>query len=193
MTGLTRQSQVGALGGLVNKHLLVVNKDRLVNRYLLQKDYSLWSSQRPLTRGFKVVNKLGKVVNNHNTKVVNVDRHTKENKETNTKESSLVQPRKRGERCPLKEPSKGENPNLPLIRERYPNGHKECTEFIASCGTYPNFPKQIFALHRIIKAGFDFRDMGRAIDEMEKDPFYRDRNGWDFATLANFIGRRWRS
>lgn len=91
-------------------------------------------------------------------------------------------------RCPL------ENENSTLKSE-YPKGHKECTEYIDSVAQtdknhkFVNYSKQIGCLHRILKAGYSFKEIDVVIEKIKKDNFYREK-GWDFATVASFIDRK---
>lgn len=92
-------------------------------------------------------------------------------------------------RCPLllKE-------NFPDLVAKYPNGHKECTEYIDAVGVekghkFINYPKQIGVVHKMLRAGFDFEDMDGAIDRMNKDNFWQEK-GWDFGNVATILERQ---
>lgn len=84
----------------------------------------------------------------------------------------LKKKEKRESRCPNKE-----------------EGHKGCIEFLDSLGhKFTNYQKQIGHLHSILRAGYTFREINKAIDGIEKDKFYQER-GWDMATVSNYISR----
>lgn len=87
--------------------------------------------------------------------------------------------------CPLLNGS----PLSTLFVKKYPNGHKECVQYLLSCEElrkhkFINRPKQFLTLHKIIKAGFDFTEIDRVMRRVDKK--YGDNN-WDFATLANWL------
>lgn len=88
-------------------------------------------------------------------------------------------------RCPLL------TLKYPELVKRYPNGHRECIDYIDSVGRdkghkFINYQKQIGFVHRILRAGFDFEDMDRIIDKVEKTPFYQE-SGWDFANITSIL------
>lgn len=101
----------------------------------------------------------------------------------------------------LKDTSKGKTVSCPLLQKtypalvaKYPGGHNECVEFIAAVEEekghkFINLPKQFGIVHRILRAGFDFEDMNKALDEIKKNNFYQDK-GWDFATVAQWLERK---
>lgn len=79
----------------------------------------------------------------------------------------------------------------PNLANKYPGGHSECVEFISAVEEekghkFINIPKQFGIVHRILRAGFDFNDMNRALDAIQKNNFYQDK-GWDFATVAQWL------
>lgn len=85
-------------------------------------------------------------------------------------------------------------PSCPLLngsplKEKYPNGHHECTEYILDeekhrAKKFINLPKQYNALHKILRAGygFDKMEITRARVEKKYGP-----HAWDFATLATWL------
>lgn len=82
----------------------------------------------------------------------------------------------------------------PSLAEKYPGGHSECVEFISAVEEekghkFINLPKQFGIVHRILRAGFDFDDMDKALNEIKKNNFYQDK-GWDFATVAQWLERK---
>jgi len=82
----------------------------------------------------------------------------------------------------------------PVLTQKYPGGHNECVEFISAVEEekghkFINLPKQFGVVHRILRAGFDFEDMNKALDEIKKNNFYQDK-GWDFATVAQWLERK---
>lgn len=91
-------------------------------------------------------------------------------------------------RCPLLLPEK-----YPRLVEKYPSGHAECVEFISSIqDTYRNgrkfvnYAKQFQALHKILRAGYDFKEINACIDKMDKNSFWKEK-GWDFTNVANVV------
>ena len=89
--------------------------------------------------------------------------------------------------------------NIPVSLKRVtcPNleeGHKGCIEYIDSVAknnnlkTFVNYQKQIFHLHKLLRAGYKFSDITKVIDKLDKDRFYREK-GWDFATVGNFLDK----
>lgn len=102
----------------------------------------------------------------------------------------------------IKKANKKENTGCPLLlrekypslAEKYPGGHGECVEFISTVEEekghkFINLPKQFGIVHRILRAGFDFDDMNKALDEIKKNNFYQDK-GWDFATVAQWLEKK---
>ncbi len=92
-------------------------------------------------------------------------------------------------RCPLLL-----NEAFPDLCRKYPNGHKECVEYIDSVSKdkghkFVNYAKQIGVVHKILRAGFDFNDMNKALDGIEKNPFYKE-HGWDFVTVSQILERK---
>lgn len=88
-------------------------------------------------------------------------------------------------RCPLEE-------NSPL-KTKYPNGHKECIEFIDSVASlkghkFTNYQKQIGVLHKMLRAERDFEAIAKAAKKIKTDEFYVDK-GWDLATVAAQLDR----
>ena len=80
---------------------------------------------------------------------------------------------------------------------RCPNkkeGHKGCIEFIDSVAlykkkkTFTNYQKQIYHLHKMLKAGYTFDEIDQTIDGIDKKVFYQE-NGWDFATISNELDK----
>ena len=93
-------------------------------------------------------------------------------------------------RCPLLLKEK-----YPALVEKYPNGHQECTEFISSIEQefkdgkkFVNYGKQLGALHKILRAEYSFEQINNCIVRMDENDFWRDK-GWDFADVANVIGK----
>lgn len=91
-------------------------------------------------------------------------------------------------RCPLLLPEK-----YPRLVEKYPNGHAECIEFIGSIQDayrngrkFINYAKQFQALHKILRAGYDFKEINACIDKMDKNSFWKEK-GWDFTNVANVV------
>lgn len=108
--------------------------------------------------------------------------------EGKSRSSSKKSRNKRNCRCPLLLKEK-----YPQLVAKYPNGHAECTEFINSIQDeykngrkFVNYAKQLGALHKILRAGYDFEEINDCIDKMEKNPFWREK-GWDFTNVANVI------
>jgi hypothetical protein len=72
-----------------------------------------------------------------------------------------------------------------------PAGHQDCVEYINSVGKkFPDYPKQIGFLHKIINAGYSFNQMDDAMADMDIDRFYKEK-GWDFADLSSYLGRHY--
>jgi len=97
--------------------------------------------------------------------------------------------KKENSRCPLLLKEK-----YPNIAGKYPGGHSECVEFIRAVEEekghrFINLPKQFGIVHRILRAGFDFENMDKAINVIQKNNFYQDK-GWDFATVAQWLERK---
>ncbi len=72
-------------------------------------------------------------------------------------------------------------------------GHGGCIEFVNSFAEsrgvkFPNFGKQINALHKLLAAGYLFDAVNRQIDWMEKDRFWVEK-GFDLMNVANEIGK----
>lgn len=87
-------------------------------------------------------------------------------------------------------------PTKQIRRPSCPNkeeGHQGCIDFIDSLAKsrgikFPNYPKQIGALHRILKAGFTWEQINKQIDKMEEDSFWSQR-GFDIVNIANELGK----
>lgn len=85
-------------------------------------------------------------------------------------------------------------PSCPLLngsplKEKYPNGHTECVEFIQSeeidrANKFINLPKQYQFIHKILRAGYGFDVMNKTIHLVEKK---YGKGSWDFGTLTNWI------
>jgi len=90
---------------------------------------------------------------------------------------------------------KGEHVEI-SYKKKCPNvseGHKGCIEFITSFAEsrevkFPNFGKQVNALHKMLSSGVTFEQINRQIDLLEKDKFWQDR-GFDLMNVANEIGK----
>jgi hypothetical protein len=74
------------------------------------------------------------------------------------------------------------------LKQKYPRGHIECTEYITSF-KFVNLGKQYKFLHQMLRAGLDFPDIDNLIIQTRKNRFYQE-NGWDFASLAGQADRR---
>lgn len=81
-------------------------------------------------------------------------------------------------RCPLKT----------ILKDKYPEGHKECVEYITSF-KFVNKAKQFRFLHQMLRAGLDFPDIDKLVNRLEKKPYFQE-NGYDFATVAGEADRR---
>jgi len=106
-----------------------------------------------------------------------------------SRSSKKTSNKKKNYRCPLLLPEK-----YPRLVKKYPNGHAECIEFISAVEKekghrFINMPKQIGIVHRILRAGFDFTDMNKALNEIQNSNFYQEK-GWDFATVAQWLERK---
>ncbi len=95
---------------------------------------------------------------------------------------------KKSYRCPLLLPKK-----YPRLVKKYPNGHAECVEFISSIQDayrngrkFINYAKQFQALHKILRAGYDFKEINACIDKMDKNSFWKEK-GWDFTNVVNVV------
>lgn len=87
-----------------------------------------------------------------------------------------------------------------LLKEKYPHlssykDHHECIEFIGSIAAefkhgqpFVNFGKQIFHLHNLLRAGYNFDQIGELINQIEKVKFYKDN--WDLATVVSYHDRK---
>lgn len=172
LTTLSRPSVCEALNKLVLKKVLVASKKGLVNVYGFNKRYSQWTSTEKSTS------------TENGNQVVPKKEHTKE---TITKENILLTASKESV-CPL-ESKKG----YELLKEKYPNGHKECAEYFGEVQLekehkFINSGKQFRFIHQILRAGFSFKSMDWAIEKIKKDRFYEEK-GWDFATVAGVLER----
>jgi len=140
----------------------------------------------------KIVHKDGQTLSTSvDTKEETVKENLNYNSETspNSKSRQIEKANKKeNSRCPLLLKEK-----YPTLVEKYPNGHAECIEFIDSIQDeykngrrFVNYAKQLGALHKILRAGYDFKEINNCIDKMEKNPFWREK-GWDFTNVANVI------
>lgn len=85
-------------------------------------------------------------------------------------------------------------PSCPLLngsplKEKYPNGHNECSEYIQSVEDrrgfkFINKAKQFMFIHKILKAGFGFDAMNKSIRAMERK---YEKGAWDFSNMANWL------
>jgi len=105
-----------------------------------------------------------------------------------SRSSKKTSNKKKSYRCPLLLPDK-----YPELVKKHPNGHKECVEFITTIQNvykngrkFVNYAKQFKALHKMLKAGYDFQAINACIDGMDKDNFWKNK-GWDFTNVANVI------
>ncbi len=81
-------------------------------------------------------------------------------------------------------------------KKKCPNivdGHEGCKQYIVSFGEdrgvkFPNFAKQVNALHKMLSAGYTFGEIDRQVDLLEKDRFWSQR-GFDLMNVANEIGK----
>jgi DNA-binding MarR family transcriptional regulator len=83
--------------------------------------------------------------------------------------------------CPLKNLS---NP----LKDKYPKAHAECVEYVTSF-KFVNKAKQFRFLHQMLRAGLDFPDIDKLVNQLEKKPYFQE-NGYDFATIAGEADRR---
>lgn len=91
---------------------------------------------------------------------------------------------------------KGNRVIISYKKEKCPNileGHKGCIEFINSFEKsrfvkFPNFAKQINALHKLIRTGYTFNQINDQIDKMENSYFWNE-NGFDLMNVVNEIGK----
>lgn len=72
-------------------------------------------------------------------------------------------------------------------------GHKGCIQFIESFQEsrgvkFANYPKQINALHKIIRAGYDWDQVNAQIDKMEANKFWSEK-GFDLMSVMNELGK----
>lgn len=75
------------------------------------------------------------------------------------------------------------------LQRIYPNGHKECFEHLTSVEEdrgekFINRAKQFNALHKILRAGFDFDQIDKTVRLIEKK---YGTGSWDYATVANWL------
>lgn len=109
------------------------------------------------------------------------DGHNKKIKEEKIITNVIRDVAKKPPSCPLMT-------NL-VLEEKYPLGHRECVEYILSIEEerkvkFINRPKQFKILHAILRAGFDFSDIDKAIPAIEKS---YGKNSWDLATISNWM------
>ena len=55
--------------------------------------------------------------------------------------------------------------------------------------TFPNYPKQINALHKSLRAGFTLEDIEDMAAKLSESSFWQDR-GWDLMTISNQLGKQ---
>ena len=85
-------------------------------------------------------------------------------------------------------------PSCPLLngsplKDNYPLGHEECIEYYLSVEDrrgfkFINKPKQFMFIHKILRAGYGFDQMNRAIKNIERK---WDKGSWDFGSMANWL------
>ena len=90
--------------------------------------------------------------------------------------------------------------NIPVLSNgiqklKCPNslGHQDCTNSIESIQIafkrkFTNFPKQLNAYHKIIKAGFTPDQIGVCLNKMDEDKFWAN-NGWDLMDVSNTLSK----
>jgi len=165
-TGLSRPSVREALTKLVGKKVLVVGKKVLgTNTYGFNKLYSQWVVGKKVLVGFSV-----RLVGKKEPILVGKKEHTKENKETITKE---ILPDKSG--IP-KKLSEKQLQQQSLIRY--------CREIQGITHEYVNYVKQTTALSKIFNTDYSEADIRFVIDEMWADPYWHD-NTFDMMNVAN--------
>ncbi len=101
-------------------------------------------------------------------------------KETNTKTLSKDKGRVNTS-CPLL--------NGSTLKEKYPNGHSECVEYLISeeedrTTKFINREKQFMFIHKILRAGYGFDAMDKTIRLVEKK---YGPGTWDYGTLASWL------
>lgn len=104
-------------------------------------------------------------------------------KETITKTLPTVMEgvRKKPPSCPLL--------NGSPLKARYPGGHQECVEHYQSvqeerAEKFINSGKQFEFLHKILRAGYGFDKIDRAIAKVEHK---YGRGNWDYSTIATWL------
>jgi hypothetical protein len=78
---------------------------------------------------------------------------------------------------------------LTPLQSKYPKAHEECIEYYLSVEDrrgykFINKPKQFGFIHKILRAGYGFDDMNRAIKIIEKK---YEKGAWDFASMASWL------
>lgn len=75
------------------------------------------------------------------------------------------------------------------LRVKYPNGHKECVEYLTSeeedrGSKFINRSKQFMFIHKILRAGYGFDAMDKTIKQMDKR---YGKGHWDYSNMANWL------
>lgn len=87
-------------------------------------------------------------------------------------------PTKRASKCPnTKEGHSGCVEFIDGISEEFKNGQK-----------FINYAKQIKFLHSMIRAGYGFETINKALNSVDRDRFLG--NNWDLATVAGYLDRK---
>jgi len=107
---------------------------------------------------------------------------TEHTKETNTKTLSKDNGDKKVS-CPLL--------NGSPLTGKYPNGHKECIEYMLDIEEgrgrpFTNKGKQFLFLHKLLRANIGFSDLDKVIAKIEKR---YGKYQWDFATISNWVDK----
>ena len=109
-------------------------------------------------------------------------KHRKSHKNKDNKDNKDKKgiPETKKSRCPLEEKSLGKHSQcLTLIKEI----SKERETY------FPNFAKQINAVHKCLRAGFSLGAIEQCAADMLDNSFWKNR-GWDLMDLANEIGKK---
>lgn len=94
--------------------------------------------------------------------------------------------------------SNKDSETFPTGNARCPLGngkaHKKCIQLIDLIAQekktkFPNYAKQINALHKSLRAGFKLEDIEDMAAQLIQDSFYKDA-GWDLMTVANELGKK---